>query len=135
MALFGSKKGGKSYLNWLQSEEYKQKGKKKEIIMNKPNMFKVTYRVMEGNNYAGGWGKRTVYLKDLGDCGSYYDKIESVIPIYIEEFKPISCGEVHNAIMIKEEENREKEKTSKIKRLEKELKDLKGNPSIWSVEI
>lgn len=50
---------------------------------NKPNMYRVTYQVMEGDNYAGGWSDRIEDCKTLGEA-SQYRRIKSVKPIFIE---------------------------------------------------
>lgn len=44
--------------------------------------YLVSYRVMEGNNYAGGWGKRTKIVDDIGDAEGIGD-IDKIEPITI----------------------------------------------------
>ena len=63
---------------------------------NKPNMYRVNYQVMEGNNYAGGWGKRTKDVKELGEAGGFRN-VTSVQPIYIEIGEAIADEVINRA--------------------------------------
>ena len=71
----------------------------------KPNMYRVTYKVMEGNNYAGGWGTRTKDIEDLGDvCG--IRNLVSVKPIFFHEFdEAVPESEIAKAIAKRVYEN------------------------------
>ena len=52
-------------------------------MKNKPNMYKVVYRVMEGDNYAGGWGNRVDTVKSLSSLVDY-ENVTAVYPMYME---------------------------------------------------
>lgn len=66
-------------------------------MKSKPNMYRVNYRVMEGNNYAGGWGNRSADVESLADAGGF-SEVQSVVPIFIEIGDPIADIEIQNAI-------------------------------------
>ena len=52
-------------------------------MKNTPNMYRVHYRVMEGDNYAGGWGNRIGDVRSLRDV-AVYDQVTAVYPMYME---------------------------------------------------
>ena len=96
----------------------------RKIMKNKPNMFRVRYKVMEGNNYAGGWGKRTADVKELGDTIGFQN-IQSVTPIYVEEFKPLHHTEVQHAQNARRDEIERQEKKDAVTLAEAKLKKAK----------
>ena len=91
---------------------------------NKPNMYRVTYSVMEGNNYAGGCGKRTADIVHLGDT-IRFDHIESVCPIYIEQFADLPMPVVNLAIDTERASREQERKLLNIARAEEALKRAK----------
>lgn len=64
---------------------------------NKPNMYRVTYLVMEGDNYAGGWGERNQDIQHLSQLVRF-NKIKSVIPVFSEFGEPLSDEVINRAI-------------------------------------
>jgi hypothetical protein len=95
------------------------------MMKNKPNFFRVTYEVMEGDNYAGGWGERYADIKKLADA-KRFDRIKKVVPIFIEVGDPLDIEVVNQAIDESKNLEKIKEKEREIKRLEKRLKTLKN---------
>ena len=95
---------------------------------NKPNMYRVNYLVMEGNNYAGGWGKRTADIKELGDA-ERFSNIESIVPMFIEMGDPVPSDVIYRAIDARKQENEHKRLKAIIETAEKHLamcKELSG---------
>jgi len=87
----------------------------------KPNMYRVKYKVMEGNNYAGGWGERISDIDKLSDVRKF-NNIISIKPIFIYEFDDdVPQNEIDNAIdeFIEEQERAELER--EIERAKKRL--------------
>lgn len=90
-----------------------------------PNMYRVDYRVMEGDNYAGGWGKRTTTVTDLGDC-LHISNIDAVTPIYVQEFPAVDRDVLIEATCIRQKAEKAERHAEKVARATKHLADLKA---------
>ena len=91
----------------------------------KPNGYRVTYQVMEGNNYAGGWGERIADIKELHEV-SKFDDIISVHPMYIEVGDvPVEKSKIKAAIKKQGNIEAEEELTEDISRQQKKLNSLR----------
>ena len=69
-------------INSIKSGDYTIEDKGQNM-KNKPNMYRVTNLVAEGNHYAGGWGERVKDVSTLEDA-TKFNKIQSVNEIFIE---------------------------------------------------
>ncbi len=100
--------------------------KKAEKIASKntPNMFRVSYQVSEGNNYAGGWSRRTVDIAELGDAINIPDIVE-VYPGFIELFDVLDPAVVEKAIAVRWEKTGKQEALDAVKLAEQQLEDAK----------
>ena len=95
-------------------------------MKNKPNMYRVHYRVMEGDNYAGGWGNRVGDVRSLRDV-AVYDQVTAVYPMYMEVSKTaVPQEDIDKAIA----DDNETEKTKALLRdvavAEKQLKKARA---------
>ena len=93
-------------------------------MKNKPNMYRVTYLVMEGDNYAGGWGERTKDVKELGDLINV-SRIQTVRPVYIEIGDIIDLADIDKATKKRKSEIEKQERINDVKRAEEQLKKAK----------
>ena len=66
---------------------------------NNPNMYQVTYQVMEGDNYAGGWVTKTAIVETLGDCERFKNVLSVKDCYYILEIGDEIPHESVNAAM------------------------------------
>lgn len=80
---------------------------------------------MEGDNYAGGWGKRVADIKELGDAEAFR-KIESVIPIFIETGDPLPDSEIQAAIDERKQKKLHQRKINEVRRAEEQLERAKA---------
>jgi len=92
-------------------------------MKNKPNMFRVRYMVMEGDNYAGGYVERKSDITDLDNLLNFND-IKSVTPIYIEEFETMSKEEIQDHLTIAKNNWKVKLKRKEIARKQEDIKRL-----------
>lgn len=89
----------------------------------------VYYMVMEGDNYAGGWGERKAEISELWQVKNY-EKVKKVVPFVCETFDEVSKEEYSLAIEnYKNDQVRiaKEVKEEKIKKLERELNLLKNS--------
>lgn len=94
-----------------------------ESDQNKPNQYLVTYQVMEGNNYAGGWVERTKYIKDLSKLTSFTrNDILSVQPVYVEIFDALNDNTINAAINEAKKEEEKEKAEREVERAERRLK-------------
>lgn len=84
----------------------------------KPNMFRIEY-------YVDGFDKRTADIKELWEAGKY-SNVTKVCPIYLHVFDPVDPDVVQDAINEKALAEEEERKSQRIKMLEKEIAELKG---------
>ena len=89
-------------------------------MKNQPNMYRVNYQVMEGNNYAGGWGGRTADVESLGDVERFRN-VKSVQPIYIELGDAMRIDIVEEAIAARKEMIDRNRKLGEVSRAKAEL--------------
>ena len=89
-------------------------------MKNTPNMFRVHYLVMEGNNYAGGWGRRFKDVEQLGDIINI-SNIQEVVPIYIEAFDSLTKAECDQAVAERKEANEVESKQRAVQRAQDQL--------------
>jgi hypothetical protein len=94
-------------------------------MKNKPNMYRVTYLVAEGNHYAGGWGERVKDVSTLEDA-TKFNKIQSVNEIFIEIGDEIGEEELNKALDRRVDSENEKAKKAEISRLEKRLAEARA---------
>jgi len=81
---------------------------------------------MEGDNYAGGWGKRTADVYSLGDVARF-QHVDSVYPIFIEiDTQPVRPSEIDKAIQQRKEEDECTRKAHDVERLEAQLAAAKA---------
>lgn len=99
---------------------------KEDEKMNKPNMYRVNYLVMEGDNYAGGWGKRHADISVLGDVAKY-SNVESVVPIFTEAGEPLDDAVIQKAVDERREQERQQRKIDDVRRAEKQLQSAKAS--------
>jgi len=92
--------------------------------MNNPNMYRVNYRVMEGNNYAGGWGERHSDISELGDVIKF-SNVDSVAPIFIEVGEPLDGAVIQKAIAERREQDEKSRKLEEVRRAERQLQAAK----------
>ena len=81
---------------------------------------------MEGNNYAGGWGKRTADITSLGDAHRY-SNIESIQPIYIEIGEPLEADIIKQAVDDRVHQIKNRKKVDKVIMLEQQLREVKSS--------
>jgi hypothetical protein len=93
--------------------------------MSKYNMYRGNYLVMEGGNYAGGWGKRHADIFDLGDVAKY-SHVESVVPIFIEFGEPLDDATIQKAVDELCEKKRQQRKIDDVQRAERQLQSAKA---------
>jgi len=96
---------------------------------NKPNMYRVSYLVMEGNHYAGGWGERSADVKTLGDV-KRFSNIETVVPIFIEIGIPISDDVIQKAVDERRQQERAQRNLDDVARAEEQLRLAKASIKI-----
>lgn len=96
---------------------------------NKPNMYRVSYLVMEGNNYAGGWGERSADVKTLGDV-KRFSNVETVVPIFIEIGSPISDDVIQKAVDERRQQDRAQRSLDDVARAEEQLRFAKASIQI-----
>ena len=95
----------------------------------KPNAYRVRYRRMEGNNYAGGWVEYSKDIKDLGDLERFSDVL-SVKPIFVHVFdEEISKADIDQAIANRKAERERQRKLDEVARAERELAEAKARLS------
>ncbi|MFK5950607.1 MAG: hypothetical protein QM500_17785 [Methylococcales bacterium] len=92
---------------------------------NTPNKFRVEYKVQEGDNYAGGWGARTKTINDLSQLTGF-KYIQSVTPLYVEEFKPLSPDAINEAIAAETARQDEERKQNNLDLAKTRLKDAEN---------
>lgn len=94
-----------------------------------PNMYRVTYKVMEGDNYAGGWGTRTADVKSLDDI-ERFKHIESVVPIYkvvrVFDDQALSPQAIQAAIEKSRQAKEEAKRRREVELAEKRLEQAKA---------
>lgn len=95
-------------------------------MKNQPNMYRVTYNVMEGDNYAGGWVTRTKDVKELGDLINFKNW-SSVKPIYVEVGNPVAHHLIEQAVDNRKARNEHNRKVDAVNRAERELLKAKGD--------
>ena len=67
-------------------------------MKNTPNRWRVHYQVMEGNNYAGGWGRRIADVFFLSEVREFSNVI-AVYPAYVEvSTEPVAQEDIDRAI-------------------------------------
>ena len=93
--------------------------------MNKPNMHRVNYWVMEGDNYAGGWGERHADISALGEVAKFRN-VESVVPIFIEVGEPLDDAVIQKAVNERRETERQQRKADDVRRAERQLQAAKA---------
>lgn len=93
-------------------------------MKNKPNMYRVNYLILEGDNYAGGWVKRSADVSDLGDV-SHFNNVDSVMPIFVEIGDPVDDVMIQEAIDARRQAEEEKRRRVKVARLEKLLTEAR----------
>lgn len=96
---------------------------------NKPNMYRVSYLVMEGDNYAGGWGERSADVKTLGDV-KRFSNIQSVVPIFIETGFPVSDDVIQKAVDERRQQEREQRLIDDVSMAEEQLRLAKASIKI-----
>ena len=94
-------------------------------MKNKPNMYRVIYFVMEGNNYAGGWAERSTDVKTLGDV-IRFSNVEDVLPIYIEIGTPVDELEIQKAVDERRQQDRQKKKRDDVREAQEQLRRAKA---------
>ena len=91
----------------------------------KPNAYRVTYKRMEGDNYAGGWVNYTADIVQLGDLEKF-PNIVSVRPIFIHLFdEVISQKEIEQALSERKALNERKAMQEEVRRAEQRLAEAK----------
>ena len=93
-------------------------------MKNTPNMFRVHYLIMEGNNYAGGLVERTKDVESLGGAINIKN-VQKIVPLYIEFGEPITEREAGAAIQHRKDDDAKAEKQRAIKRAEEQLERAK----------
>ena len=94
--------------------------------MKNPNQFRVTYEVIEGDNYAGGWVTHTAYVNELGDV-QRFQNIKTVEPVFMEVGEPLTGLEIKNAAIQRAKENDKQTKVNTIARAQRILDEAKAD--------
>lgn len=90
-------------------------------MINKPNMYRVHFQVMEGDNRAGGWADRFADIENLADV-TRFSRITKVVPIYIEiSDTSLTDTQIEEAIRLQEETQRSSELVNNVLAAQKAL--------------
>jgi len=88
--------------------------------MNTPNAYRVYYKVMEGDNYAGGWVTRQTDITRIGSLVDF-DRIQKVVPIYVEIGEPLSQAEIDDARDNETAAREQKRRNDNVQRAQEQL--------------
>lgn len=92
----------------------------------KPNktMYKVVFKKLEGNNYAGGWVTKVTFLDSLEEVGRI-SSIESITKLDVYEYpEPVSIQDARKAARLAQLETVKKENREAIARYQAKIKEL-----------
>jgi len=98
-----------------------------------PNVYKITYQEMEGDNYAGGIVTKVTYLEDINMLLHYRSKIIGIQPVYAQFLPELSSQGIEMLIQqveyskkLTDEAQEAQTLIDDIARAEARLKKLRG---------